>query len=161
MNIRKIIKKLEKIGTLRTVSIETAKNEVTVTFNDGLITKTRAAKNEFVKAVDEQFRGKGYNYMIDFREGICYLTVIERNFSHMFDAFLFSPVYYVTSKHFQENKFKRIEDHLHRGSLIFSVDPASDSHRDIHVFGCMRIPPMRPKDDDTNPKDPINNQKPQ
>ncbi|MDV3559811.1 hypothetical protein CMU68_10565 [Elizabethkingia anophelis] len=133
MNIRKIIKKLEKIGSLRTVNIETDKNEVTVTFNDGIITKTRAAKNEFVKAVDEQFRGKGYNYMIDFREGICYLTVIEKNFSHMLDALRSMRIY---------------------------VDPANiDSNPVAYTFYSPY--PLRPKGNATNPKDAINNQKPQ
>ncbi|UKY91077.1 hypothetical protein [Elizabethkingia anophelis] len=159
MNIRKIIKKLEKIGALRTVSIETAKNEVTVTFNDGLITKTRAAKNEFVKAVDEQFRGKGYNYMIDFREGICYLTVIERNFSHMLDALLlYSPVYSGASRKSRVTRFDEQDPRLR--SMRIYVDPANtDSNPTAYMFYSPY--PIHSKGDDTNPKDAINNQKPQ
>lgn len=157
MNIRKIIKKLEKIGSLRTVNIETAKNEVTVTFNDGIITKTRAAKNEFVKAVDEQFRGKGYNYMIDFREGICYLTVIEKKYSHMLDAlFLYSPVYSGASR---RSRFTRLDEQDPRlRSMRIYVDPANiDSNPVAYPF--YSLYPLHPKGDATNPKDVINNPK--
>ena len=158
MNIRKIIKKLEKIGSLRTVNIETAKNEVTVTFNDGVITKTRAAKNDFVKAVDEQFRGKGYNYMIDFREGICYLTVIEKEYSHMLDAlFLYSPVYSGASR---RSRFTRLDEQDPRlRSMRIYIDPAN-INSDHAAFAWWLENPLRPKSDATNPKDVINNPKP-
>jgi len=158
MNIRKIIKKLEKIGSLRTVNIETGKNEVTVTFNDGIITKTRAAKKEFVKAVDEQFRGKGYNYMIDFREGICYLTVIEKNFSHMLDALLqYSPVYSGIPR---RSRVTRIDEQypMLRSARIY-VDPANSDFQEA-CRAIFSVKPIRPKADATEPKNAINTQKP-
>lgn len=156
MNIRRIIKKLEKIGSLRTVNIETAKNEVTVTFNDGIITKTRAAKNEFVKAVDEQFRGKGYNYMIDFRDGICYLTVIEKKCGHILDAFLYSRAYSGFPKNSSVAKMCNENPWLSRMKIY--VDPANtDSNPTACIFYSPY--PIRPKGDNTSPKDAINTPK--